>query len=272
MNVIKKISYHTVIVGAVRFLHIQKILKYAYYYFNRPKDGLVPLEISDIKISLYIDKPAELRCLESIGKAEGEKKLLEKFLLEINTGDVVYDVGAHLGLYTIFLAKKVGPSGRVIAFEPDKDMVSHLEKSIKANDVSNVLVVKKALGEMNGVGNLYEGETIGNTSLVKTYEKVINQEEVEIISGDDFALENNLPIPKFAKIDIEGYEFSALKGLAKTLSHPDCKILCCEVHPGILPAGITEDAIVELIKSFGFLNIDTRERELNSYHVIARKS
>jgi len=272
MNFVKKLSYNPIIVGVVRFLHLEKILKYFYYYFNRPNDGLVLLKINDIEAKIYVSKPSELRCLESIGKPEGEKKLLERFFLEINTGDVVYDIGAHLGLYAIFLAKKVGKSGKVIAFEPDKKMIDNLEKSIGANNLSNVLLIKKALGDSDEVGNLYEGETIGNTSLVKTYEKTIGEQKVEIVSGDKFVFKNNLPIPKFVKIDIEGYEYFALKGLTKTLSHKDCKILCCEIHPGILQTGADENDILQLIKSFGFTEIDTRSRELNSYHIIAHKS
>lgn len=271
MSVIKKISYHPWLVAVVRFLHLQKILKYAYFYVNRPHDGFFPLTIGGIKAKVYINKPEELRFLESIDKAEGEKRILEGFIQELKASDVVYDVGAHIGLYTIFLAQKVGNAGRVIAFEPDETVAFNLEKSIAHNKLENVVLIKKALGNSRGMATLYQGETIGNTSLVKTYEKTVGENQVPVITADELVLENNLPIPTLVKMDIEGYEYDALLGMQETLRHRDCRILCLEIHPGILPEGVTEDDIMALLQRLGFVTITARQRELNSYHVIARK-
>jgi FkbM family methyltransferase len=272
MSVIKNISHYPWVIETVRFLRLQKILKYAYFYVNRPRDGFFPLTIGGLEAKLYINKPEELRFLESIDKAEGEKKILERFIQELKAGDAFYDVGAHIGLYTIFLAKKVGNTGKVIAFEPDETVAFNLEKSIAYNKLENVVLIKKALGRESGQGNLYQGETIGNASLVKTYEKTLAHRLIEIVKADDLVQSEHLPIPTLVKIDIEGYEYSALLGLQKTLSQPDCKTLCCEVHPGILEEGASEADILQFITSLGFTNLDTRERALNSYHVIATKS
>lgn len=267
MSIVRKISYHPWIVAVVRFLHLEKWLKRIYFYWARPTDGFFFLKLGGIEASLYINKPEELRFLESLAKPEGEKAILEDLMGALKAGDHVFDVGAHLGLYTVFLAKKVGPMGKVFAFEPDQIVLGNLKKSLAQNNLSNVVLFSKALGNFNGTSQLYRGETIGNASLVKTYKKVVGQEQIEIVLGDDL----NVSIPKAVKIDVEGFEYEVLLGLSETLKNPQCQILCCEIHPGILPDGIDEQKIISFIQSLGFSKITPRQRQLNSYHLLCEK-
>jgi FkbM family methyltransferase len=268
-NFLKKISYNSFLIRLIRFFHLQSILRQWYFRFVRPLDNIFRVQIGDLNARFYVLKPEHLRSLES--DKEGEGKIVEILISSLKPGDVVFDIGAHIGFYTILFAKAVGEKGKVIAFEPEEESFKNLENNLKLNDLKNALIFQKALGDESKESKLYLGQTIGNFSLVKTYEKAIESEEVEIVKGDQFVKEKNLSIPKLVKIDVEGYEYSVISGLSKTFSHPNCKIICCEVHPLLLPPEISSEKIIEIIKSFGFKQFNTYKRT-NDYHLIAKKT
>jgi len=272
INFLKKVSYHPFIIKTIRFFHLRPILRKFYYYWACPKNSILQLKIDKIDAEFYVRTPDELRLAESVSGEWGEQRILKKLISNLDLGDIVYDVGANIGIYTVILAKAVGNNGKVVAFEPEKESFERLQENVKINNLNNVQIIRKALGDKNSDGKLYIGNTTGNFSLVKMYEEGINYQKVEIIRGDEFVKAENLPIPKLVKIDVEGYEYSALVGLRGTLIHPDCKIICCEVHPSLFPEGITEEKVLDLIKSFGFLKMDTFKRPFSAYHVIAYKN
>ena len=268
-NFLKKISYHPLIIRLVKFLHLRPIFRKLYFYLVKPADGIFRVQIGKINAQFYVSKPEELRSLES--DKEGEGRVAELLIPHLKSGDIVYDIGANIGFYTVILGKAVGKKGRLIAFEPEKESYVRLQNNLKLNELTNVYMFQKAIGDKTSEAKLYLGQTTGNFSLVKTYEKEIGSQIVEIVNGDQFIKERNLPIPKLVKIDVEGYEYSVLQGLSNTLSHPNCEIICCEIHPRLLLSGITGERILELIKSFGFKKFDIYKRT-NDYHLIAYKN
>lgn len=270
-NFIKKVSYNPFLIKLVKFLHLRSILRKGYYKLNRPKDGVLDINLSGVSAKFLISNPDEFRLTESVTGENGEKKVLEKFLSLIKKGDVIYDIGANTGVWSVFLSKVAGDQGKVIAFEPEKESIQRLKENLKVNNISNVLIIEKALGDKNQKSKLFIGDTTGNFSLVNLYEKDEKFQEVEIVVGDDCVKDQNLPIPKAVKIDVEGYEYSVLMGLKNTLQNPACKVICCEVHLGLFPDGITDEKVIELIKSFGFKNIETFKRAFSAYHIIATK-
>jgi FkbM family methyltransferase len=270
-NFIKKLSYNSFFVKTARFLHLRGILRKGYYLLFKPKNNILEVDLSNIKTRFYVKNPDEFRLIESVTGDEGEKGVLESLISLLKSGDVVYDVGANVGVYSIILSKVVGNNGKVIAFEPEKESLIRLEQNIKLNSLANIIVIDKALGEKDESANLYISGTTGNFSLVNIYDKEAKSESVEIVNGDSFVNQQKLLIPKAVKIDVEGYEYSVLFGLKNTLSLPDCKIICCEVHVGLFPEGISEEKIIEFIKSLGFKKIEIFKREFSAYHIIAQK-
>jgi FkbM family methyltransferase len=205
------------------------------------------------------------------GGGYGEKHILERLISSLRLGDIVYDIGSHVGLYTIFLAKAVGSQGRVIAFEPETQNYKHLLKNLKQlNSLTNIRVFQKALGGQNGKRKLYLGEDTANASLVRPYSGKETYELVEIVNGDRFVEIKDLPIPRLVKIDVEGYEYNVIEGLRHTLADTACEFACCEIHPQLLPTEIKEEQILELLKSLGFNHIEVYRRG-TEYHVLAQK-
>jgi hypothetical protein len=84
------------------------------------------------------------------GIAPYEPETTAVFLSLITDGDVVVDLGAHVGYYTLLAARRVGPEGRVFAFEPNPDNFRLLVKNIESNLYSNVIPVQKAVSNGRG--------------------------------------------------------------------------------------------------------------------------
>jgi hypothetical protein len=72
------------------------------------------------------------------------------------------------------------------------------------------------------------------------------------------------------KIDVEGYECAVLRGLSRTLAAPQCEIVCCEIHPHLLPRGIEPHDVMRLLKSLGFTRIDI-ESHRGTFHATGHK-
>src|SRR5438128_9459358 len=77
----------------------------------------------------------------------------------VQPGDTIVDVGAFIGLYTIALAKRVGPSGKVVAFEPDPDNFTALKAHVELNNVSDrVELIQAAVGTQDGATSFETGK------------------------------------------------------------------------------------------------------------------
>ncbi len=126
------------------------------------------------------------------------------------TGDVVFDVGAHAGMTTYFLSQLVGPSGRVVAFEPDESNYSYLLRNIEYHGLSNVYPVKKAMDRntANALFNM-DGTMAAGIAEYLVYPKTGKCKTVETISFVDAC--GQFGTPAFAKFDIEGAELAVLE-------------------------------------------------------------
>jgi FkbM family methyltransferase len=130
-----------------------------------------------------------------------ELALLRKI---IRPGDVFWDIGANVGYYTCLAARRVGASGRVVAFEPAPVTRKFLEDNIRLNAFGNVSVLPYAVGERDGVAAIHMidpalGE--GTASLNASDDKSFSV-DVEVRRLDD--LYSKLPPPMLVKIDVEG--------------------------------------------------------------------
>ena len=104
--------------------------------------------------TLYNDQKIFLNSEEAIHMAnrnfQADNFNLSTFDSEIKSGDIILDVGANIGMYTLNAAKKVGKSGKVYSFEPDPVLFSNLKKNVIENNHSNVILVNKAASNKNG--------------------------------------------------------------------------------------------------------------------------
>ena len=271
MNALKRLTYRPEVMRPIQRLGLSSILRKAYFQISKPSNGILETEIVRISAKFYARTPEELRILESAGGAGGEERVLSELVRFLKLGDVVLDIGANVGLYTVLLARTVGTEGLVIACEPCAQNFNHLEENLKLNDLANARLFRKALGNSSGKAKLYASTVIGNSSLSGVRSGKAEAEDVEVIEGDSLIVSEMLPVPRAVKIDVEGFEYAVIQGLQATLKNPRCELVACEVHPSLLPAGIEPTAIAELLQSCGFSSIQHHSRWDKTFHVIATK-
>ncbi len=252
MNSLKRLSYRPEVLKPIQKLGLSSILRKAYFQFARPRNGILETEVAGIRASFYARTPEELRILESAGGAGGEERVLSELVRFLKPGDVVLDIGANVGLYTVLLASTVGTEGLVIACEPCAQNYNHLVENLILNGLANARLFRKALGNSSGKAKLYASTVIGNSSLSGDKNDNAGAEDVEVIEGDRLIASEKLPVPRAIKIDVEGFEYAVLEGLQATLKNPECQLVACEVHPSLLPEDVEPGAIAGLLQSCGF--------------------
>jgi FkbM family methyltransferase len=126
-------------------------------------------------------------------------------------GMTVFDIGAHAGLTTYLLAKMVGESGHVYAFEPDELSRGYLEQNLARSGVSNVTVVPAAVGDRCGVSQFtMDGSMAAGLTDYVIYPDNGARKDVEVVTLQEFCRRIG-KIPDYAKIDIEGAEVAAIE-------------------------------------------------------------
>jgi len=267
---LKQLSYQPSVSRLVWRLRLARIMRKLYYWLNRPPGDVIHVEVGGLTTSFYVRTPWELRSLESAGGLGHEQHILELLIPKVRPGDVVYDIGSNFGIYTILLAKAIGPSGIVIAVEPESQSYKHFQENLKLNALTNVRSFNLALGDYTSEAKLYVGEAAGASSLMRTHQGH-GYQVVEINEGDWLVEREKLPLPRLVKIDVEGNEYAVIQGLRQTLKQPTCELVCCEIHPQLLPVEQKPEQILDVLRSLGFNRIDIYQRGTTEYHVLAQK-
>lgn len=134
------------------------------------------------------------------------------FVSNVRRGDVVWDVGANVGFFTLLASRLVTSTGRVVAFEPLPRNLDLLRRHLELNQASNVQVLAVALTERPGTVRFAEGQNHFTGRLRED-----GALEVEAMSGDDLWARGAIPPPSLVKMDIEGGESAALAGCDELL-------------------------------------------------------
>lgn len=144
-------------------------------------------------------------------------------------GDIVVDIGAHIGTFTVKAARAVANEGMVIAIEPDMTNLRFLGKNIRENGLRNVLIVQKGVWSTKDRLELSTRRTTGTHSFL--HRKDDNGfVKVEVDTLDNILGELGVRRVDFTKMDIEGAEIEALKGMKETLRNNDVKLAIAAYH------------------------------------------
>jgi FkbM family methyltransferase len=270
MNFLRQMTYSKTLRGLAGRLHLKPILTRMYYRWVASPQGVSEVRTLGLSYKMRLD-PEGLRVHEW-EVFHSEKDFLEALRAHLHPGETALDVGAALGQFTLPLAKMVGEKGCVVAFEPELGAFQKLVQNVELNRLSNVRPFRKALGERDAVAKIFFGGGQCPSVLAPgedtTYRSV--SEDIEIVRGDSFFTSENLPIPHAVKIDVEGFEYAVLQGLSGTLASPTCRLVCLEVHPHLLPPGVSPEAIMELLRSWGFDRFNTHQLKVKMHMVASR--
>ena len=171
---------------------------------------------------------------------------------KVHPGQTCLDVGANIGAWVIQFANFVGPTGQVVAFEPNPDARAVLENHIRLNHLETVArVVPTAVGGASGEVSFFAAGSDGMSRIGEPNPQLAGKATpitVPMVTLDAWCREN-VVLPDWLFIDIEGYEGHALEGAAELIRFrgPDLGIVV-EMHPSLWPAsGTTRDEVAARI-------------------------
>ncbi len=185
------------------------------------------------------------------GWEHAEQPSYRRFAELVRLGDVVYDIGAHYGTYSIIASRRVGARGLVVAFEPAPETRELLLRHLEWNPASGpVRVVAKACGARSGNTTLWSAvRADGGASVVRR--PATRSVTVDLTTVDQVSAESGRP-PAVMKIDVEGAEFDVLRGAEHTLASARPSVLL-STHPVLLRDQQTsEEALLAWLGERGY--------------------
>lgn len=238
----------------------QTLFKNPSSIFNRKNEEAKKHFLSD-----YLPHPITVKTIEGISfVARPKYEDLARFLFSKTVAkwepisiikpqekDVIVDVGANVGYYTLRLAHSVR-NGKIVSIEADPQTCEILKTNCKLNNFENVEIYNYAITDKEGEITLYQSDTHSgsNSIFVKNSSKSRKQTSVKATTLDDL-LENKYDEINWIKIDVEGAELSVLKGAEKTLKKT--KRILVEIHEHILRQNNEKpEEVIEILKNNDF--------------------
>jgi FkbM family methyltransferase len=163
-----------------------------------------------------------------------EPHFAELFRLVVRPGDRCVDVGANIGVHTVRLAQLAGRNGRVIAIEPDPDLVRRARRNVLVNGLDNVTLVNAAASQSPGEMILYrpgpDDTNRARASLLRHAYLTGGEITVPVVTVDDVCGDDRVAL---IKIDVEGHESAVVLGAAETIKR-DAPSVVFEYAPELL--------------------------------------
>jgi FkbM family methyltransferase len=175
-----------------------------------------------------------------------ERRLLKTIL---KPGMTAVDVGANIGVYTRFLAREIGSTGRVHAFEPAQQNFSHLEDAVRG--LRNVTANHAAVGECSETTTLYLSDQLNVDH--RTYDSGDGRAGVSV---EQVALDDYFPGASrvdFMKVDVQGFELQVLRGARRLMTENAGLTILMEFWPyGLAQASTRPRDLIDFARGLGF--------------------
>ncbi len=191
--------------------------------------------------------------------------------------DIVVDIGAHIGRYTIISSKRIGPNGKVVAIEADPANFEMLNRNVNLNKLTNVTSLNYAVYSNQTKLKLYlpgkqSGFTIYNTIMVNRGKHQGKFIEVNGNTLDNLLEQNKINFAdiNWIKIDVEGAEFEVLKGAQNVLSKSNDIAILIEIHNSQNGTNLYRP-IIEFLNRYNFRIVYEKIHDGGERHVIVRK-
>lgn len=230
--------------GFLRTRHLKRRLEQPPLIIEAPVPG------TDVSVSFSVHTWLEYHH-RAQGSYVGEPDMVEWLKTTIKPGDVLWDIGANVGAYSI-LAAKLCPGARVCSFEPFIPTFSHLWENIVLNNVTQqIFPVCAGLANRTSPESLAVNDPRAGSShhqVGQTGGKL--QQGVIAARGDDLRGLLGLPGPTILKLDIDGLEVAAIEGLRETLRTPALREMMIEIE-----AGKSEEPVQKACEEAGFKRV-----------------
>lgn len=191
----------------------------------------------------------------------GTLSLMRKFL---SPGTTFIDVGANIGIMSMFGARCVGSAGRVYSFEPDSVNFGRLVWARDANHLPNVIPLPLALGSSVGTAPLHRSpDADGGLTSLKELQGFKEGERVPIATLDDLFAAVPLERLSLIKIDVEGFEFDVVKGGLRLIERERPALIIEMVNESAVQAG-------QLLVEIGYVGFETDGKGLEKLDTLRR--
>lgn len=224
-----------------------------------PSNARIPILHGPLRGKRWIAGSGIISCW--IGNYEYDKQKI--FAATVERGFTVYDIGAHVGFYSLLSSVLVGPEGKVYCFEPAPRNLEFLRKHMELNKLSNCFVWDAAVGSYEGTASFDLGPNRAQGHLTAESKDALS---VRTVTLDGLVFSGKLSPPDLIKCDIEGAEYEALTGASGVLAKYGPKIFLSthgvDVHKRC--CGLLQDLRYNLISLDG-LPLD-RTYELLAIH------
>jgi FkbM family methyltransferase len=172
-----------------------------------------------------------------VGTYETEKA--ELLVRHVKPGATAYDVGANVGFYTLLVSRLVGPTGRVVAFEPSPRNLGFLRHHLTLNHTTNVEVLDVAVSDAEGVTRFSVDGDPKKSKITDAGDITVRTTTLDRLMGE-------LPLPDLIEMDIEGAEYAALRG-AEQLLRKSSPVIFLSTH-----GQDVHRACCELLRTLGY--------------------
>lgn len=182
--------------------------------------------------------------------SQSEIDILEQI---VQPGTVALDIGANVGYHTLAMSKAVGPTGRIVSFEPQPGIFQLLAGNIAINERSNVIALNMALGEARGFVDIppFDYESVANfgaldlRNMLRSEQAAAEFTPVQLQRLDEIAYARNASL---IKLDVEGMELAVLRGGIELLKRRRPALFLEDNMPG--------KASEDLLKFLGDMDYD----------------
>jgi FkbM family methyltransferase len=212
-----------------------------------------------------------LRAKQSYEREKVTMRWIKEFICQ---DDVVFDVGANVGAYSLVIGKMLKEKvGKVYAFEPEAGNYYSLNRNIRVNNLEGrVLAYSMAFGKEELATTLFLSSTVTGSALHGIGDSVSEGRRfqagfvqgVVVQTMQKFCRSRGSIVPNHVKIDVDGNEFDVLLGMGKLLTHPELRSLMVEVNEDLYPTQISN-----LMEESGFKEL-MREKwdRKNTYNIV----
>lgn len=185
-------------------------------------------------------------------ESKWEQTILEALRLYLRAGDTFLDVGANIGYFTLVGSYLVGEKGKVFAFEPSIRVLDQLIAHTRMNQCSNVTIVPAGISDSGGLAQLNWSSpgNLGASTMRETVD-AIGSETMIVMTLDEIA-EALALVPNLIKIDIEGAELMALKGMRAILDKHGPIVICELVENFLADFGNSVREVFDWMERLGY--------------------
>ena len=181
-------------------------------------------------------------------KDKTEIKLLQKI---VKKGDIILDIGANIGFYSLILSELVGENGRVYCFEPETINFNKLKRNTYKSN--NIDLFNFAVSDKDDKITVYKSKLLNvdhRTYFVDNYDTI---EIIDCTTIDNWISKHNIKDINLIKIDIQGFEIIAFLGMHNLFSKKRDLIIFTEFWPyGLIKAGNTVIQFFDIVNKYKF--------------------